>query len=199
MANSKLMYTTQQAARILGVTARTVQLWAESGVVKAWKTPGGHRRIQAAELEKLLKRIQQPSGDNSSADRYKLLIVEDEIDLLKLYRMNLQAWDLPIEMLTATDGYEALIRVGAERPNMIITDLRMPHMDGFHMLSVFRGMEEFNSTDVVVVTALSKEEISDQGGVPEDITIFHKPVPFAELEKLVRSKFHQSNELRLNQ
>jgi len=37
--------TTPQAAKILGVSSRTAQLWIESGVIPSWKTPGGHRRM----------------------------------------------------------------------------------------------------------------------------------------------------------
>lgn len=196
MTNSDSMYTTKQVAKILGVTARTVQLWAENGVIEAWKTPGGHRRIRQAELDKLIKTIREPAKESSSSGDCKLLLVEDETDLLKLYRMHFESWNLPIEVLTATDGYEALIRIGAEKPDMIITDLNMPHMNGFHMLKILQGIEELNGTDVVVVTALSKEEIADNGGLPDGISILHKPVQFEELESLVRKKYNQVNELR---
>ncbi|WP_434089560.1 MerR family transcriptional regulator [Neopusillimonas aromaticivorans] len=40
--------STREAADRLGVSVRTVQLWVESGVLDAWKTPGGHRRIPLA-------------------------------------------------------------------------------------------------------------------------------------------------------
>ncbi len=196
MTNSDSMYTTKQVAKILGVTARTVQLWAENGVIEAWKTPGGHRRIRQSELDKLIKTIREPSKESSSGGDCKLLLVEDETDLLKLYRMHFESWGLPLEVLTATDGYEALIRIGAEKPDMIITDLNMPHMNGFHMLKILQGIEELNGTDVVVVTALSKEEIADNGGLADGISILHKPVQFEKLESLVRKKYNQVNELR---
>lgn len=48
--------TTAQAAKILGVSARTAQLWTESGVIPNWKTPGGHRRMFEADVRAILER-----------------------------------------------------------------------------------------------------------------------------------------------
>lgn len=47
--------TTAEAARHLGVSIRTVQLWVDSGALEAWKTVGGHRRIPLESLERLRK------------------------------------------------------------------------------------------------------------------------------------------------
>ncbi|MEK9953666.1 MAG: helix-turn-helix domain-containing protein [Curvibacter sp.] len=52
-SNDELM-TTRQAGEVLGVAVRTVQLWVESGVLPAWRTAGGHRRISRGAVEKLL-------------------------------------------------------------------------------------------------------------------------------------------------
>ena len=46
--------TTRQAATLLNVSVRTVQLWVESGVLQAWKTAGGHRRISVGSIQQLL-------------------------------------------------------------------------------------------------------------------------------------------------
>ncbi len=53
----KAIYSTTQAAKLLNVTARTVQLWADSGVLLVGKTPGGHRRIKGESIQELLKSI----------------------------------------------------------------------------------------------------------------------------------------------
>lgn len=49
------VYSTREASELLGVSLRTVQLWVDSGVLQAWKTAGGHRRISSASVEALLK------------------------------------------------------------------------------------------------------------------------------------------------
>ncbi len=48
--------STREAAERLGVSLRTVQLWTEAGLLRAWKTPGGHRRILTSSVDRLLQR-----------------------------------------------------------------------------------------------------------------------------------------------
>lgn len=52
MVDSGFYCTTAEAARSLGVSIRTIQLWVDSGVLTAWKTVGGHRRILLDSVER---------------------------------------------------------------------------------------------------------------------------------------------------
>lgn len=49
------VYSTREASELLGVSLRTVQLWVDSGILQAWKTAGGHRRISSTSVDALLK------------------------------------------------------------------------------------------------------------------------------------------------
>lgn len=189
--------TTRQAGELLGVAVRTVQLWVESGVLPAWRTAGGHRRIARSAVEKLMAErslvIGQPSqrGEASSdADRaLKLLVVEDDPDLLRLFSMIVEGWDFPVQLSTAGNGFEGLIRIGQIRPDMVVTDLNMPGMDGFQMVrSLKKPGSGYDDLAVIVVSALGKGEIKDRGGLPEGVAVFQKPVPFNEIEALARAQ-----------
>lgn len=197
--NSDEFISTRQAADMLGVALRTVQLWVEAGVLRAWKTAGGHRRVVRSSVEALLaERAAVLAGaparpaaprPNDSADRdrpFRLLVVEDEPVLLKLFKARVAKWKLPLELYTAENGFEGLIRIGTSRPDLLVTDLNMPGMDGFRMLRELRGSADFADLRVVVMTALGQQEIADRGGLPADIQVFAKPVSFTALEDLVR-------------
>jgi excisionase family DNA binding protein len=196
--------STREAAERLGVALRTVQLWVESGVLPAWKTAGGHRRIARGAVEKLLAERQAAisvpargrAGDGAAPaavrhddGRFRLLVVEDEPDLLRLFKLMIEGWGLPIALTTASNGFEALLRIGEQRPDLLVTDLNMPGMDGFRMIRALRapggGLADL---ELVVVTALGAQDIEDRGGLPEGVRVFPKPVPFAELERLVRQR-----------
>lgn len=189
--------STREAAEQLGVALRTVQLWVESGVLPAWKTAGGHRRISRVAVERLIRERQAAlSGDTAPAPlrqigetRLKVMVVEDEPELLRLFTMVMQGWDLPLDVTPARDGFEALLRMGRSCPDVLFTDLNMPGMDGFKMIASLSSMgEAFGDMDIVVVTALSDAEIARRGGLPARVQVFHKPVPFDDLEALVRDR-----------
>lgn len=181
--------STREAAAMLGVSLRTAQLWVESGVLRAWKTAGGHRRILKSSVDALLKeRKQAVEAQPPAAGRFRLLVVEDDPDLLKLYRLHVAGWELPVTLITAENGFEGLIRIGESKPDLLIADLNMPGMDGFHMIRSLRASLDFRDMDIVVVTALGKDEITDRGGLPQDIRVYTKPAPFSALEQLVRER-----------
>ena len=112
--------TTKEAANRLAVTTRTIQLWSDAGVLPAWKTPGGHRRFNLSDIVALQKKL--IGGEDKKQVKLKLLIIEDELDLLTLYRCNIEDWNIHVELLTASDGYEGLLKIGTWQPDMIVTD-----------------------------------------------------------------------------
>jgi excisionase family DNA binding protein len=189
--------STREAAEQLGVALRTVQLWVESGVLPAWKTAGGHRRISRVAVERLIgERRAALSGDPAgpttaevAGARLQVMVVEDEPDLLRLFTMVIAGWDLPIDITPAVNGFEALLRLGQRCPDLLVTDLNMPGMDGFKMIASLRGIgPAYDDMEIVVVTALSEADIERRGGLPANVRVFHKPVPFDELEALVRER-----------
>lgn len=173
---------------MLGVSLRTAQLWSESGLLEAWKTGGGHRRISRDSVDRLLatpkvrSATQRGCGDVEYRQRsLSILVVEDEGDLRRLYEIVLSGWDIRPRVISVAEGYEALVRVGLDRPDMVITDLRMPGMDGFQMIRVLRSTPELRDTVIAVVTGLDPDEIEDRGGLPAGIHVFGKPIPFDQL------------------
>ena len=193
-ANDELM-TTREAGEALGVAVRTVQLWVESGVLPAWRTAGGHRRIARSAVDKLMAERSQvislPGARNeapaSQVRALRLLVMGDDADLLNLFSMVVDDWDFPVEIRTAVNGFEGLLRIGQLHPDMVVTDLDMPGMDGFQMVRSLKqpgsGHEELC---LIVVTALSKDDIAGRGGLPEGTWVFRKPLPFAEIETIAR-------------
>lgn len=60
---SKLVFTTGEVADILHMHQTTVIDWAEKGIVKSYRTPGGHRRIQKESLLDFLHKHKIPIPD----------------------------------------------------------------------------------------------------------------------------------------
>lgn len=181
MADSEFL-STRQAALRLGVSLGTVQNMVENGVLDAWKTAGGHRRIPADSVENLLtKRRSQTPRSSESAYKLDVLIAEDDETTQKLYQMTFENWGLPIRVRMVGNGFEGLFQVGQQMPDILIADLMMPGMDGFEMIRQLRSMPSLSAMDIIVVSAIDGDEIR-QRNIPQDITIFGKPIPFHEIK-----------------
>lgn len=102
----------------------------------------------------------------------KILIVDDDPNILKLVKTRLEAHNY--EVIAASDGEECMQKVLSDKPDLIILDILMPKADGYDVLV---GMKEIKALTgkipvipVIVLTALSdprvrgmieKEEIKD--------------------------------------
>jgi excisionase family DNA binding protein len=175
--------STREAADRLGVSLRTVQLWSEAGLLRAWKTPGGHRRILTASVDELLQRREGVTGRQAPRGLYEVLVVEDQADFRQLFELHLRSWGLPIQLTSAPSGFEALLQMGASRPDLLITDLRMPGIDGFEMLRALKASGALGELEIIVVTALTPHTISERGGLPDGVTVLYKPLQFADLRQ----------------
>jgi excisionase family DNA binding protein len=173
--------STRAAADRLGVSLRTVQLWSEAGLLRAWKTPGGHRRILTSSVDELLQRRGGEIARRAPDGNYQVLVVEDEPDFRRLFELHLRSWELPIALQSVPSGFDALVRIGASRPDLLITDLRMPGIDGFEMLRALSASGAISELEVIVVTALTDHTINERGGLPDGVTVLHKPLRFAQL------------------
>ena len=172
--------STRDVARALGVSPTTVQMMVEKGVLKAWRTSGGHRRISEASMHALLR--QRPSSRGEALTlALQVLVAEDDEQILKLYEAKFKAWKLPVDLTMVSDGLEALIALGRNPPDVLIADLALPRVDGFEMLRMLRKDRAFSDMDIIVVSALSRDSVSKRGGVPAGITVLSKPIPYEQL------------------
>lgn len=172
---------------MLGVALRTVQLWVERGSLKAWKTVGGHRRVVRSSVEKLLEERSAAIASRKPALEFRMLVVEDDPRLRRLYELDVPAWRPPVKLELARDGFEGLLKAGQFKPDLIISDLQMPGMDGFRMIEALR-QDSSVMADIVVVTALDAGTIRDRGGLAPDLQVLRKPVPLADIRKLVTDR-----------
>lgn len=195
---TKTFCTTREAATLLGVSVGTVQLWVESGLLKAWKTAGGHRRVMRDSVTALLHKepasgasqVASPSPPVLEAPeeprlrRLSVLVVEDDPLLLRLYEATIKKWPMAPELTLASNGLAALLKLGSYSPDLLITDLNMSQLDGFEMLRAIRSTRSLDMTTIVVVSGLEADMIAARGGVPPGIEVLPKPVPFERLQAI---------------
>lgn len=198
----KSFCTTREAADLLGVSVGTVQLWVERGLLEAWKTEGGHRRVLRASIDQLLHkpaaRLQEFKAPiaaeigavsqslsiqpgQKAERRMRVMVVEDDPNLLLLYKTQISRWPMKPEWQGLGNGFAALMALGRSCPDLLILDLHLPEMDGFGMLRVLHNAPEVAHMRVVVVTGMDARGIEARGGLPAGIEILPKPIPFERL------------------
>lgn len=202
----KSFCTTREAADLLGVSVGTVQLWVERGLLEAWKTDGGHRRVLRSSIDQLLHKpvarepdlrqiVTTPVVPRKPADlakdtanapgrRLRVMVVEDDPNLLLLYKTQISRWPMQPEWQGLDNGFAALLALGRSCPDLLILDLHLPEMDGFGMLRVLHNAPEISRVRVVVVTGMDSRGIEARGGLPPGIEILPKPIPFDRLRAI---------------
>jgi DNA-binding response OmpR family regulator len=111
-----------------------------------------------------------------NGNRFRALIVEDDENTRLMYQAHFSLWAIPIDLVMYASAMEALLDIPAMHPEILLTDLNMPNIDGFEFLKTLREHKLFASMPIIVITGLSNEQIELRGGLPKDVQILQKPV-----------------------
>lgn len=86
---------------------------------------------------------------------HKILIADDEPDILEILSYNLAKEGY--EVITASNGDEAIDKAMKHRPSLIILDMMMPKKNGVQVCQILRAQEQFKDTLIMFLTALNDE------------------------------------------
>jgi len=142
--------TTRQAAAHCRVSIPTLRRWIRAGEIGAHLTPGGHRRIDLPEFQRFLRAQGRPAYPVAPEPRTRVLLVDDEPLVLQMLHDLLV--DGPFAIETASDGYEALVKVGTFRPALIILDVVLSGLDGIEACRCLRRLPETRDVRILGVT-----------------------------------------------
>lgn len=171
---------TSYAAKLLGLSVATVQSMVEKGEIEAWKTLGGHRRIALKSINAYLAKNspQLSRVDTDPKHRLRVLMVEDDEATRELYRYQFEDWDLPVDCTWMPSALEAMMDIASMRPDLLITDLSMPGVDGIEMLKALKRNLQLADMQIVVISGLPPEAVAERGGLPPHAHLLQKPVNF---------------------
>jgi two-component system alkaline phosphatase synthesis response regulator PhoP len=113
-----------------------------------------------------------------------VLIVDDNPQNVELLCAFLES--LPVKIVTAGDGIEALRKVAEHNPDLILLDIMMPHMSGFQVCERLKGDPKTRDIQVLMVTALN--ELGDIERATEVGTDDFVSKPVNKFELLTRVK-----------
>jgi CheY-like chemotaxis protein len=112
--------------------------------------------------------------------KLKILIVEDDKMIGRLVRDLLSKQNEGDTFFSAVDGEEAWSICKLEKPDVVITDIMMPKMDGIALITMMRSTPEFAVTPIIAITA-GGEEVSAAATYAGAHLVIRKPIPEGEL------------------
>jgi len=145
-------------ARMLHVDPGSVANWIDQNLLKAHRTPGGHRRVTAEDLVKFLREHKMPIPKELDAAPSRVVIVDDEPAITQLIAWAIKAAMPEREVVEAHDGFRAGTIVATLRPDVVILDLKMPGMDGYEVCRLIKTQDSTKQTDVLAMTAFPSPE-----------------------------------------
>ncbi|AEF91736.1 DNA-binding protein [Delftia sp. HK171] len=186
-------YTTAEVAKLLGMAVRSVQLMVDRGDLEAWKTPGGHRRITRASVERWRGRqgdAAATSGAPAAAPAPapaqagtgpRVLLIEDSVHFQNLVRLLVQRHFPDVQLHVAHDGITGMALYGQIQPDVLLVDILLPDIDGAALITTLRTHEQFARCKLLVVTSLDAAEREAYAFALGGARVIHKPQLVQEL------------------
>ncbi|MDD2714899.1 MAG: response regulator [Candidatus Wallbacteria bacterium] len=178
-------FTTFDISKILEVHPSTVSRWINEGKLKAFNTPGSHKRVSDKNLLEFLKKYDMPIPDSLNHEK-KILVVDDDEVVSKLIKKILEG-RRKYKVFIAKDGFQAGEAVSDFEPGLVILDIMLPGINGYDVCKMIK--EKHKKIKILGITGYDTEENIRKMLASGADDLMVKPVVTSELVKKVGSFF----------
>lgn len=147
------------------------------GSLQGWLTLAGYERISLSALHTAM------GLDGPVPLPLSVLVVEGDASTLELYRCQFEQWDLPLDCTWMPSAVSALMDISSMRPQLLITDLSMPGLDGIELLHGLQRNPHLTDLRIMVISGWAPEFIAQRRELPASIELLQKPVDFDWLRR----------------
>jgi len=196
-------FSSFQIGKLLSVSRQAVNQWIDKGYMASYRTPGGHRRVRRNDLMDFLRERNIPvpepllrkrsPGHDSAAVRHRIMIVDDDEDFLELMKHAFLDQMSDIEVSLFDNGFDALVAIGSQLPDMLVLDLKMPKMDGVEVCRHLKQNPLTASLPIVVVTVHRVQQWEDHLKALNVHQIFSKTTPLLEIVDQICAQLSSSS------
>ena len=182
MTNEKEILTTFEAARYCHVHPGTIKNWIKTANLKAFKTPGGHRRIYKRDLDKFLQDRNIPVSPAENSQRRRVLIVEQDYQVREEITRLLHLWGGMFDVVAVNNAFEGGEMIVVFRPELIVID---PAVCGIPSGELFAHIRSSHYLDGVKILAIT----GDVSTVRKDgaDAVLTRPLEIRKLRREVES------------
>lgn len=153
----KTVFTTGEAAKICKVSQQTIIRCFDNGQLKGFRVPGSRfRRIPRDQLYAFMRDNGIPTDALDSGKR-KLLIVDDDQDLVDLLVDNFQR-DGRFDLRSVNNGFGAGMLIKEFRPDLVVLDIMLPDINGLEVCQLVRGDKSMDDVRIICISGMVEEE-----------------------------------------
>lgn len=158
--SSKKFFTTGQIAKICGVSIATVQKWIDAGEIDSYRLPltASERRVPRVSLLSFMKKYGVPTDEIEAGQRFRVLVVDSDAAVRKQVESVWSGEEPSPEIMSLEDGSQALLEIGAFKPNVIVMDIHTPGLEGMRAAEMLRKHDSLKASEIIVVSEISNDE-----------------------------------------
>jgi len=171
------LLTSYQVGALLQVNPSSINKWVKDGRIPAFRTPGGHRRIRAADLVAFLMQHKMPVPRTlASASKRRLLIVDDDPKQLEALGRLFKAQAERVDITLVSNGVDALVQIGSLKPHVAILDVFMPMVDGLEVCRRLKASPDTAAIRIIVTSGQLTPEIEKKANEAGADVVTPKPL-----------------------
>ena len=178
------LYTTHEISRLLQVDPSSVSKWIDRGILLAFRTPGGHRRVRGSDLRAFLEAHHMPIPEELDTGRVRLIAVDDDRQMLDGLRRSLKPYGSQVELLTTMSGIEAVLMVSESKPDGLLIDLNLPDIDGLEVCRRISSRKQFEGVLLVTMTGRPSSQILSESLKAGAVACLAKPLEMPQALRL---------------
>ena len=149
--------------------------------------------VDPAETEEMENQVEDSTENDSATEKdgfsqLKVMVIDDSKTIRRTAETLLKKEGCNV--VTATDGFEALAKIADEKPDIIFVDIMMPRLDGYQTCALIKNNQVFKETPVVMLS--SKDGLFDRarGRIVGSDQYLTKPFTKDELLGAIREHVH---------
>ena len=155
---AKRNLSTFVVAEMLGVDPSSVANWIDGGALRAYRTPGGHRRVSVDDLLAFLREHEMPIPPELREAPLRVVVVHGDPRASGRVARAVRTARPDCEVTEANDGFRAGATVATVKPDVVILDLQTPGMDGLEVCRMIKSQPSTRHARVIAVTAHPSED-----------------------------------------
>ncbi|NOY29749.1 MAG: response regulator [Planctomycetes bacterium] len=153
----KTVFTTGEAAKICKVSQQTIIRCFDSGQLKGFRVPGSRfRRIPREQLYTFMRDNGIPT-DALDNGRRKILVVDDDQDLVELICDSLER-DGRFDIRSVNNGFQAGMQIKEFRPDVIVLDVMLPDINGKEVCQLVRAQKTMDDVRIICISGMVEKE-----------------------------------------